>query len=151
MCRGPEHDFKPFLYELQYQICGIQYILEMGKVESEESPSHSVCPSTLQMSWLASGKFTEIQNLAPATDRVWGTLSLGVLIISSDQKLRQQESSWLDFVSVQTHGLYWVMQQTGKRRSVRELDTHPQDTVQSLDALYGRVIGALKAGSVKFR
>lgn len=31
VCRGPEHDFKPFLYELRYQIRGIQYILEMGK------------------------------------------------------------------------------------------------------------------------
>lgn len=31
VCRGPEHDFKPFLYEWKYQICEIQCILEMGE------------------------------------------------------------------------------------------------------------------------
>lgn len=88
VCRGPEHDFKPFLYEWQYQICGIQCTLEMGeKMESEESPSHSVCPSTLQMLWLAPGKFTEIQNLvsAPTHRQSLGVpLPWGVLIISQE-------------------------------------------------------------------
>lgn len=120
------------------------------KMESEESPSHSVCPSTLQMSWLVPGKFTEIKNSGPCHRQGLGYFVLGGTDnhpgSSSDQRLRQQDSSWLYFVSVQMHGLYWVMQKTGKKKSVHELDTHPQVTVQSPDALYGRAIGALEAG-----
>lgn len=96
VCRGPEHDFKPFLYEWKYQIYEIQCTLEMGENGIWRVTQSHCLPFNFTNVMACTQKIyrnTESGLCAHSQTEFGGTFALGGTDnqpgSSSDQRLRQ--------------------------------------------------------------